>query len=162
MVFDVVKTVIEKFDFKCELKWSSMFLATLTFFVMTRPFDLIYSLRSLRVPESITFALGIGFRFVPIIFEEGNRVLFAQRARGLGAKGGITGIFGFPKLLFSISIPLITGMLVRLHQMWIAMAVRGFGAGKSQKVLFFKWSWPNIVLFSYSVSIIILVICLRI
>lgn len=138
------------------LKWSVMILATLAFFVMTRPFDLIYSLRSLKVPESITFALGIGFRFIPIIFEEGNRVLIAQRARGLGAKRGITGIFSFPKILFSISIPLIMGMLFRLHEMWIAMAVRGFEVGKRQKILFFKWNRFNIILLLYSVLIIIL------
>ena len=144
------------------LKWSVIVLATLTFFVMTRPFDLIYSLRSLKVPESITFALGIGFRFIPIIFEEGNRVLIAQRARGLDVKKGFTRIFSFPKILFSISIPLIVGMLFRLHEMWIAMAIRGFEAGKNQKVLFFEWSWSNIVLLFYSVSIIILVIYLKI
>ena len=84
-------------------------------------------------------------------------MLIAQRARGLDAKKGFTRIFSFPKILFIISIPLIMGMLFRLHEMWIAMAVRGFEAGKNQKVLFFKWSWSNIVLFSYSVLTIILV-----
>lgn len=143
------------------LKWSVIVLATLSFFVMTRPFDLIYSLRGLKVPESITFALGIGFRFIPIIFEEGNRVLIAQRARGLDIKKGFTRIFSFPKIIFSISIPLIMGMLFRLHEMWIAMAVRGFEAGKNQKVLFFNWNWSNIILLLYSVSIIVLVVWLR-
>ena len=144
-------------------KWSIIILASSTFFVITRPFDLIYSLRSLKVPESITFALGIGFRFIPIIFEEGERVLLAQRARGLDAKKGLYKIFSLPKIIFSVSIPLIAGMLFRFHEMWIAMAVRGFEAGKkNQKVLFFEWDWSNIILLFYSILVVLTVVISKI
>ncbi len=143
------------------LKWSVLILATFTFFVMTRPFDLIYFLRSLKIPEGITFALGIGFRFIPIIFEEGNRVLIAQRARGLDVRTGFGRILNIPKVLSSVSIPLIMGMLYRLHEMWIAMAVRGFEAGKNQKMVFCKWNWASILLLLYSLLIIFLIIYLE-
>lgn len=137
-------------------KWTAVISSSIALFTSTRPFDLVDALRSFRLPKGFTFALGIGFRFIPIIFEEGSKILLAQKARGLNAGRGISHIAKIPLVVYSVSIPLLRGMMMRLEYMWIALKVRGFELEKRRGAMIFNWSPPNIGLSVYSVCIIVL------
>ncbi|MCK4223710.1 MAG: energy-coupling factor transporter transmembrane protein EcfT [candidate division Zixibacteria bacterium] len=137
-------------------KWAAVISSSIALFVSTRPFDLVDSLRSFRVPKGFTFALGIGFRFVPIIFEESSKILLAQKARGLNAGRGVREITKIPLVLYSVSMPLLSGMMTRLEDMWLALKIRGFELKKQRRKIQFGWSVPNIGLSVYSIAIITL------
>jgi energy-coupling factor transport system permease protein len=137
------------------LKWVAIVLSSIAFFVITKPFELLIALRSLRMPEGFVFSLGIGFRFIPIIFETAEKILVAQKARGLHVGKGIRRLFRLPLVIKAVVIPLIIEILNRLWLMWIALMVRGFELNKRNNPSL-KWSMSNIVIFIYSLIIILL------
>lgn len=138
------------------LKWTGLMLSCIAFFTMTKPFELISALRSFRVPEGFVFALGIGFRFIPIIFEEIEQISMAQRARGLYTGRGFEKIIRLPTIINAMTVPLIEEILRKLWDMWLALNVRGFALGKRRPKNIFRFSIPNFIVLLYSISIIIL------
>ena len=137
-------------------KWVALISSSVALFASSKSFDFVESLKSFKVPKGFTFALGIGFRFIPIIFEEIGKISLAQKARGLNIGRGVKGIFKIPIVLKSISIPLLRGIMLRLEGMYLTLKVRGFELEKQRSQLKFKWSILNLGLFIYSIVIIIL------
>ena len=142
-------------------KWLAIVLSSIAFFVMTKPFELMTALRSFRVPEGFVFSLGIGFRFIPIIFEASDKILQAQKARGLYSGKGLRKIIRIPMIINALTIPLIIEMLNRLWDMWLALMVRGFVLGKKRRKTKLVLSVPNLIVLSYSVIIIVVSIGVR-
>jgi len=143
-------------------KWLAIVLSSIAFFVMTKPFELMTALRSFRVPEGFVFSLGIGFRFIPIIFESSDKILLAQKARGLySGKGLLRKIIRIPTIIKALTIPLIIEMLNRLWDMWLALMVRGFVLGKKRRKIKLELSVSNLVVLGYSVIIIMISIGVR-
>ena len=135
------------------LKWLIITLSSIAFFVMTRPFEIMSAMRSLRVPEAFVFSLGMGFRFIPIIIESSGQILMAQKARGLLSGKGIKMIFSLPVLVNALAVPLIIETLNRLWEMWLALVVRGFDLHKEHKKNKLKLSISNLAVLIYSVVI---------
>lgn len=142
-------------------KWLAIVLSSIAFFVITKPFELMIALRSFRVPERFVFSLGIGFRFIPIIFEASDKILMAQKARGLYSGKGFRKILRVPMVINALAVPLIIEILYRLWNMWLALMVRGFALGKKRIKMQFKLSVPNLAILSYSITIILLSIIVR-
>lgn len=136
------------------LKWLIITLSAIAFFVMTKPFELMSAMRSLRVPEEFVFSLGMGFRFIPIIIESSDQILMAQKARGLLSGKGIKMILSLPVLVNALAVPLIIETLNRLWEMWLALVVRGFDLRKEHRKNKLKLSIPNLAVLLYSVIII--------
>ncbi len=143
-------------------KWLAISLSSIAFFVMTRPFELMTALRSFRVPEAFVFSLGIGFRFIPIIFESADKILMAQKARGLYSGKGFRKLFRIPMIINALAIPLIIEMLNRLWNMWLALMVRGFDIGRSQRRMKLELSASNMIVLIYSIIILIFSIVISI
>jgi len=134
-------------------KWLAIAISSIAFFVMTKPFELMTALRSFRVPEAFVFSLGIGFRFIPIIFEAADKILMAQKARGLYSGKGFRKILRIPMVIKALIIPLIIEMLNRLWDMWLALMIRGFDLGKSRKRMKLELSASNLIVLIYSFAI---------
>jgi energy-coupling factor transporter transmembrane protein EcfT len=61
------------------LKWIIIALISITYFVVTKPFEIVEAFNKFKFPASASFALGIGLRFIPIIFEEWQKIVTAQK-----------------------------------------------------------------------------------
>ena len=142
-------------------RWLAIILSSVVFFVITPPFEMIATLRNIRIPEGVVLSLGMGFRFIPVILEENERILLAQKARGLHCGRGIKRIFRLPTIIFALAVPLITEMVGRADDIWIALKMRGYDFGKKRRSLRFKHSLLNLVVLTYSICIICGVIIFR-
>jgi len=106
-------------------------LMTLT----TSPLDMVWALewflrplKHLKVPvEEIALLVMLAIRFIPLLFEETDRIIKAQKARGIDIESG--GIIRRVKALLPILIPLLQGMLRRADDLAIALTLRGYAPG---------------------------------
>lgn len=110
------------------------FLASFSiFFLTTTPEELGMTFTKLRIPYMYSFALISAIRFTPVLAEELQAIMDAQRARGLELdKGGpITRIRRYVPVL----IPLIVNVLRRSYELAEAMEVKCFGASEKRTFL---------------------------
>lgn len=103
------------------------------FFLTTTPEELGMTLTKLKIPYSYTFAFISAIRFTPVLAEELQTIMDAQRARGLELdKGGpLTRIRKYIPIL----VPLIVNVLRRSYELAEAMEVKCFGASKKRTFL---------------------------
>jgi len=100
------------------------------FFLTTSPDMLGLSLEQMGVPYEFCFAFTTAIRFVPVLAEEAQTIIDAQRARGLELEGG-----NFMKRIRNyvpILIPLIVNAIRRSLEMAEAMESRAWGASKKR------------------------------
>lgn len=110
------------------------FLASFSiFFLTTTPEELGMTFTKLRIPYMYSFALISALRFTPILAEELQAIMDAQRARGLELdKGGpITRVRRYVPVL----VPLIVNVLRRSYELAEAMEVKCFGASRKRTFL---------------------------
>lgn len=131
-------------------------VAAVLYFEITRPSEMLETLRSLRIPSSLALALGVGIRFIPIVFEEARKILLAQRARGLGTGRGITTLFHLPTVISALSVPLLINIFSRVNDLWLAINVRGVGTLSILHRRQFRWTWLNTSVVVYTLLIMIL------
>ena len=104
------------------------------FFLTTTPEELMMTFTKLRIPYMYSFAFISAIRFTPILAEELQSIIDAQRSRGLELdKGGpVVRIRRYIPIL----VPLIVNVLRRSYELAEAMEVKCFGA--SEKRTFMK------------------------
>lgn len=104
----------------------------------TKPLILAYGLEKLLSPlsklkvpvEQFSLMIVIAIRFIPTIQQELDRILLAQKARGLDIEG-----LSLPKRLLSyipIIIPLLLTTIQRAEQLTYAIDARAYGNGKGR------------------------------
>lgn len=106
-------------------------LMTLT----TSPLDMVWALewflkplKYLKIPvEEIALLVMLAIRFIPLLFEETDRIVKAQKARGIDIEGG--GLIRRVKALLPVLIPLLQGMLRRSDDLAVALTLRGYTPG---------------------------------
>ncbi|MCX5800665.1 MAG: energy-coupling factor transporter transmembrane protein EcfT [Candidatus Eisenbacteria bacterium] len=81
------------------------------------------------VPMVVTIAL----RFVPLVLAEGNRIMIAQRARGMRAERRLTGRI---RDLRPLVVPLFRSVLTRADQLSVALEVRCFDPSRPRRSAF--------------------------
>jgi energy-coupling factor transport system permease protein len=96
------------------------------FFLTTSPDRLSLALEKLHVPYEFTFAFITAIRFVPVLAEEAQSIIDAQRARGLELERG--GPLTRVKNYIPILLPLIVNSIRRSLELAEAMESRAFGA----------------------------------
>jgi len=104
------------------------------FFLTTSPDHLSLALEQSRVPYEFTFAFTTAVRFVPVLAEEAQTIMDAQKARGLELEKG-----NFMKRIrnyIPILIPLIVSAIRRSLELAEAMESRAWGASKKRTNLF--------------------------
>ncbi len=104
------------------------------FFLTTSPDMLGLALEESRVPYEFSFAFTTAVRFVPVLAEEAQTIMDAQKARGLELEKG-----GFMKRIRNyvpVLIPLIVSAIRRSLELAEAMESRAWGAVKKRTNLY--------------------------
>ncbi|NWF87173.1 energy-coupling factor transporter transmembrane protein EcfT [Candidatus Bathyarchaeota archaeon] len=104
------------------------------FFLTTSPDHLGLALEQTRIPYEFCFAFTTAVRFVPVLAEEAQTIMDAQKARGLELERG-----NFLKRIrnyIPILIPLIVSAIRRSLELAEAMESRAWGATKKRTNLY--------------------------
>jgi energy-coupling factor transport system permease protein len=104
------------------------------FFLTTSPDHLGLALEQTRIPYEFAFAFTTAVRFVPVLAEEAQTIMDAQKARGLELEKG-----GFLKRIRNyvpVLIPLIVSAIRRSLELAEAMESRAWGATKKRTNLY--------------------------
>ncbi|NPV88855.1 energy-coupling factor transporter transmembrane protein EcfT [Coprothermobacteraceae bacterium] len=102
--------------------------------VTTSPVDLADGLNNLlrplqrvRVPvEEFSLIMTIALRFIPVLADEADRIVKAQKARGLTLSGGVMQRI---EKLIPIVVPLFVSAFMKAEDLALAMEVRGYVPG---------------------------------
>lgn len=88
---------------------------------------LMAPLKLLKVPvRDIAMIMSIALRFIPTLFEETNKIISAQKARGASFDTG--GLFARAKALLPVLIPLFVNSFRRADELAFAMDSRCYNA----------------------------------
>ena len=110
------------------------FLASFSiFFLTTTPEELGMALTKLRVPYIYTFAFISAIRFAPVLAQELQSIIDAQRSRGLELDKG--GPIARARRYIPVLVPLLVNVLRRSYELAEAMEVKCFGARKKRTYL---------------------------
>ncbi|MCW3996841.1 MAG: energy-coupling factor transporter transmembrane protein EcfT [Candidatus Bathyarchaeota archaeon] len=104
------------------------------FFLTTSPDHLGLALEESRVPYEFAFAFTTAVRFVPVLAEEAQTIMDAQKARGLELEKG--GLLKRIRNYIPILIPLIVSAIRRSLELAEAMESRAWGAAKKRTNLY--------------------------
>ena len=130
------------------------------FFLTTSPDLLGLALEQSRVPYEFSFAFTTAVRFVPVLAEEAQTIMDAQKARGLELEKG-----GFMKRIRNyvpVLIPLIVSAIRRSLELAEAMESRAWGAVKKRTNLYgLTLHRGDAVLLSITVGVLILAVYVR-
>jgi energy-coupling factor transport system permease protein len=130
------------------------------FFLTTSPDHLGLALEQTRVPYEFAFAFTTAVRFVPVLAEEAQTIMDAQKARGLELEKG-----SFLKRIRNyvpVLIPLIVSAIRRSLELAEAMESRAWGATKKRTNLYaLKLQRADLVLVIITLGVIILSIYVR-
>ncbi|MCJ7423854.1 energy-coupling factor transporter transmembrane protein EcfT [Candidatus Bathyarchaeota archaeon] len=104
------------------------------FFLTTSPDHLGLALENTRVPYEMVFAFTTAVRFVPVLAEEAQTIMDAQKARGLELERG--NLLKRIRSYIPILIPLIVSAIRRSLELAEAMESRAWGATKNRTNLY--------------------------
>jgi energy-coupling factor transport system permease protein len=130
------------------------------FFLTTSPDNLSLALEQTHVPYEFTFAFTTAVRFVPVLAEEAQTIMDAQKARGLELERG-----NFLKRIrnyIPILIPLIISAIRRSLELAEAMESRAWGATKKRTNLYVLKMYTNdFILMALTIGILAVAIYIR-
>lgn len=137
-------------------------LLTLTTMPLSLTDAIEYLLRPLAIVKvpvyEIALMLSIALRFVPTLMDETEKIMNAQRARGVDFGEG--NIFQQMKAIVPILIPLFVSSFNRAEELATAMEARGYKGGEGRtKYRQLEWqSRDNIVIAGYTIVTIVLMV----
>jgi energy-coupling factor transport system permease protein len=130
------------------------------FFLTTSPDHLGLALEQTRVPYEFAFAFTTAVRFVPVLAEEAQTIMDAQKARGLELEKG--GLLKRIRNYVPVLIPLIVSAIRRSLELAEAMESRAWGATKKRTNLYLlKLHRGDVALLAITVALLIGAIYVR-
>jgi len=130
------------------------------FFLTTSPDHLGLALEQSHIPYEFCFAFTTAVRFVPVLAEEAQTIMDAQKARGLELEKG-----NFLKRIrnyIPILIPLIVSAIRRSLELAEAMESRAWGAIKRRTNLYeLKVRKGDYILIALTVTVLIIAVYVR-
>ncbi len=127
------------------------------FFLTTSPDHLGLALQQSRIPYEFCFAFTTAVRFVPVLADEAQTIMDAQKARGLELERG--NLFKRVKNYIPILIPLIVNAIRRSLELAESMESRAWGASEKRTNLYvLKLKRADYVLVLVSVLMLLLAI----
>lgn len=130
------------------------------FFATTSPDKLSLSLEQMGVPYEFCFAFITAIRFVPVLAEEAQTIIDAQRVRGLELERG--NFIKRIKNYIPILIPLIVNAIRRSMELAEAMESRAWGASKRRTSLYsLKMNMKDYLFITISIVVLALSIYIR-
>lgn len=130
------------------------------FFITTSPDKLSLALEKARIPYEFNFAFITAIRFVPVLADEAQTIMDAQRSRGLELEKGnfLTRVKNYIPIL----LPLIINSIRRSLELAEAMESRAFGATKDRTNLYeLKMNKLDYVVLIVSIILLILSIYIK-
>jgi len=125
---------IIEFSLSLTVRFLVLITSFSVFFLTTSPDKLSLALEKARVPYEFNFAFITAIRFVPVIAEEAQSIMDAQRARGLELDKG--NLFSRIRNYIPILLPLIINSIRRSLELAEAMESRAFGASTTRTNLY--------------------------
>ena len=116
------------------LRFLSLITSFSLFFLTTSPDKLSLALEKVKVPYEFNFAFITAIRFVPVLADEAQTIMDAQRSRGLELDKG--GFLSRIRKYIPILLPLIINSIRRSLELAEAMESRAFGATKDRTNLY--------------------------
>ena len=116
------------------LRFATLMSSFSLFFLTTSPDDLSLALEQSHVPYEFCFAFTTAVRFVPVLANEAQTIMDAQKSRGLELEKG--NFFKRIRNYIPILIPLIVGAIRRSLELAEAMESRAFGAKEKRTNLY--------------------------
>jgi energy-coupling factor transport system permease protein len=130
------------------------------FFLTTSPDHLGLALEQTHVPYEFSFAFTTAVRFVPVLAEEAQTIMDAQKARGLELEKG--NLLKRIRNYVPVLIPLIVSAIRRSLELAEAMESRAWGATKKRTNLYeLKLHKGDIALLALTVCILVASIYIR-
>lgn len=107
--------------------------------------SLMYPLKLIKVPtHDIAIIMSIALRFIPILMEEVDKIMMAQKARGACFDRG--GVFKRAKALLPVLIPLFVSAFRRADELALALDARCYNATPNRtKYKQAKLGWGDFV-----------------
>ncbi len=124
------------------------------FFALTPPEDFILMLESLKVPALISFSFSLALRFIPVMAEETQRIIDAQRSRGLkvDSRNPIRRL----KMMMPIFIPLIILSIKKSMEVAEALETRCFDPNaKRTSIIELKMTMRDYLIIALSLAILL-------
>jgi energy-coupling factor transport system permease protein len=130
------------------------------FFLTTSPDRLGLALQQSHIPYEFCFAFTTAVRFVPVLADEAQTIMDAQKARGLELESG--NIFKRVKNYIPILIPLIVNAIRRSLELAESMESRAWGANPKRTNLYeLKLNRADYILSMISILMLILAVIFR-
>ena len=152
--------VLLEFSFAMSLRFVVLVESFSVFFLTTSPDHLSLALEQSHVPYDFTFAFTTAVRFVPVLAEEAETIMDAQKARGLELERG-----NFLKRVrnyIPILIPLIVSAIRRSLELAEAMESRAWGASPKHTNLYvLKLRRGDFVILIFSVVLLVVGVYVR-
>lgn len=86
--------------------------------------EMITSMVHARLPFKVAFIFSSTLRFFPLLWAEFNKIVEAQRLRGLALES--MGLVGRVRVYARVAVPLILGALMRSQQLEVVLQARAF------------------------------------
>jgi energy-coupling factor transport system permease protein len=112
--------------------------------------NMIVGMVRAKIPYKLTFIFSATLRFFPVLFEEIQSIIEAQRLRGLGVEkmGPIQRVQVYSK----VAVPLILGAMVKAQQLEVVLQSKGFTGSPDRTYLHESvlrpLDWAAIIVFS--------------
>jgi energy-coupling factor transport system permease protein len=130
------------------------------FFLTTSPDHLGLALEQTRVPYEFAFAFTTAVRFVPVLAEEAQTIMDAQKARGLELEKG--SVLKRIRNYVPVLIPLIVSAIRRSLELAEAMESRAWGATKKRTNLYvLELRKGDAVLLAFTIGLIVVSVYVR-
>jgi energy-coupling factor transport system permease protein len=130
------------------------------FFLTTSPDHLGLALEQTRVPYEFAFAFTTAVRFVPVLAEEAQTIMDAQKARGLELEKG--GLLKRIRNYVPVLIPLIVSAIRRSLELAEAMESRAWGATKKRTNLYaLRLHRGDFALLAITIGVLVVAIYVR-
>jgi energy-coupling factor transport system permease protein len=130
------------------------------FFLTTSPDHLGLALEQTHVPYEFAFAFTTAVRFVPVLAEEAQTIMDAQKARGLELEKG--GILKRIRNYVPVLIPLIVSAIRRSLELAEAMESRAWGATKKRTNLYaLRLHRGDFALLAITIGVLVVAIYVR-
>jgi len=131
------------------------------FFLTTSPDHLGLALQQSHVPYEFCFAFTTAVRFVPVLADEAQTIMDAQKARGLELEKG--NLLKRVRNYIPILIPLIVNAIRRSLELAESMDSRAWGANKKRTNLYaLKLKRADYILIVISILMLILAVYVRV
>lgn len=105
-------------------RFVSLVIISVLFFFQINILSFVASLKFFKIPTTIAIAFGVGFRFIPIISDEIQKIIFVQNQNGLGFSLKSFQKNGFLHVFSSFFSPLLLSVLRKTESVSISIIIQ--------------------------------------